>query len=127
MSKLHVKKGGKVVVIAGKDLKKTGEVLSVDQTKGRVIVSGVNIQAHHNKPKKQDDKGGIVKAEGAIDASNVQVICSACGKATRIAKKEENGKTVRVCKKCGAVLDTAVKATAKKTTKKATSKTSKAK
>lgn len=126
MSKLHVKKGDKVVVLTGKDAKKTGEVLSVDQKNGRVIVSGVNIQAHHNKPKSQDDKGGIVKSEGAIDASNVQVICSACGKATRIAKKEEDGKTVRVCKKCGAVLDTAVK-TAKKTTKKATSKTSKAK
>lgn len=128
MSKLHVKKGDNVVVIAGKDLKKTGEVLSVDQTNGRVIVRGVNIQSHHNKPKKQDDKGGIVKSEGAIDASNVQVICSACGKATRIARKEENGKSVRVCKKCGAVLDV-VKAskTTKKTTKKPAEKTSKAK
>ena len=126
MSNLHVKKGDKVVVLTGKDAKKTGEIISVDRKNGRVIVSGVNIQAHHNKPKSQEDKGGIIKAEGAIDASNVQVICSACGKATRIAKKEENGKTVRVCKKCGAVLD-AVKETAKKTTKKATSKTSKAK
>lgn len=126
MSKLHVKKGDKVVVLTGKDAKKTGEIISVDPNKGRVIVSGVNIQAHHNKPKSQEDKGGIIKAEGAIDASNVQVICSACGKATRIAKREENGKTVRVCKKCGAVLD-AVKESAKKTTKKAASKTSKAK
>lgn len=126
MSNLHVKKGDKVVVLTGKDAKKTGEIISVDRKNGRVIVSGVNIQAHHNKPKSQEDKGGIIKAEGAIDASNVQVICSACGKATRIAKKEENGKTVRVCKKCGAVLD-AVKESAKKTTKKATSKTSKAK
>lgn len=127
MSKLHVKKGDKVVVLTGKDAKKTGEIISVDQKNGRVIVSGVNIQAHHNKPKSQEDKGGIIKSEGAIDASNVQVICSVCGKATRIAKKEEDGKTVRACKKCGAVLDTAVKTTAKKTTKKATSKTSKAK
>ena len=126
MSNLHVKKGDKVVVLTGKDAKKTGEIISVDRKNGRVIVSGVNIQAHHNKPKSQEDKGGIIKAEGAIDASNVQVICSACGKATRIAKKEENGKTVRVCKKCGAVID-AVKESAKKTTKKATSKTSKAK
>ena len=126
MCNLHVKKGDKVVVLTGKDAKKTGEIISVDRKNGRVIVSGVNIQAHHNKPKSQEDKGGIIKADGAIDASNVQVICSACGKATRIAKKEENGKTVRVCKKCGAVLD-AVKEPAKKTTKKATSKTSKAK
>ena len=124
MSKLHVKKCDTVVVIAGKDAKKTGEVLSVNN--GRVIVSGVNIQAHHNKPKSQEDKGGIIKSEGAIDASNVQVICSACGKATRIARREENGKSVRVCKKCNAVLDTAT-APAKKSTKKPATKASKAK
>lgn len=121
---LHVKKGDKVVVIAGKDAGKTGEILSVNQKEGRVIVSGVNIQAHHNKPKTKEDKGGIVKSEGLIDASNVQVLCAACGKATRIAKKEENGKMVRVCKKCGAVLDAGKPATKK--TKKTAEKTSKA-
>ena len=126
MSKLHVKKGDKVVVIAGKDSGKTGEILSVNYDKNTVIVSGVNIQAHHNKPRSQEDKGGIVKAEGPINSSNVQVVCSVCGKATRIAKKEENGKTVRVCKKCSAILDTVVD-TAKKSTKKSAEKTSKAK
>ena len=119
MSKLHVKKGDKVVVLTGKDAGKTGEILSTNKEKSTVIVSGVNVQAHHNKPKSREDKGGIVKSEGPISSSNVQVICSACSKATRIAKKEENGKMVRVCKKCGAVLDTAVKTPAKKTTKKA--------
>lgn len=125
MSKLHVKKGDKVVVIAGKNAGVTGEVLSTNQEKSTVIVSGVNIQAHHNKPRSREDKGGIVKSEGPINSSNVQVICSACGKATRIAKREENGKMVRVCKKCSAVLD-AVK-TAKKSTKKTAEKASKAK
>lgn len=124
MSKLHVKKGDKVVVLAGKDAGKTGEILVTNKEKSTVIVSGVNVQAHHNKPRSKEDKGGIVKSEGPISSSNVQVICSACGKATRIAKKEENGKMVRACKKCGAILD-AVKA-AKKTTKKTASKASKA-
>ena len=124
MSKLHVKKGDKVVVLTGKDAGKTGEILVTNREKSTVIVSGVNVQSHHNKPKSKEDKGGIVKSEGPISSSNVQVICSACGKATRIAKKEENGKMVRVCKKCGAILD-AVKE-AKKTTKKAASKASKA-
>lgn len=125
MSKLHVKKGDKVVVLTGKDAGKTGEILVTNREKSTVIVSGVNIQAHHNKPKSKEDKGGIVKSEGPISSSNVQVICSACGKATRIAKKEENGKMVRACKKCGAVLD-AVKTADKKTTKKTASKASKA-
>lgn len=122
MNKLHVKKGDKVVVLTGKDAGKTGEILVANKEKSTVIVSGVNIQAHHNKPKSKDDKGGIVKSEGPISSSNVQVICSACGKATRIAKKEENGKMARVCKKCGAILDTVV---AKKTTKKSATKASK--
>lgn len=126
MSKLHVKKGDKVVVIAGKDNGKTGEILSVNQSKNTVVVSGINIQSHHNKPKSQEDKGGIIKSEGAINCSNVQIVCSACGKATRIAKREENGKMVRVCKKCNAILDV-VKTATKKSTKKPAEKATKAK
>ncbi|MBQ8431110.1 MAG: 50S ribosomal protein L24 [Clostridia bacterium] len=122
MSKLHVKKGDKVVVIAGKDAGKTGEILSVNSAKNTVVVSGVNIQAHHNKPKSKDDKGGIVKAEGGINSSNVQVVCQVCNKATRISKIEKDGKMVRACKKCGAVLDNAKTTKATKTTKKSTKK-----
>ena len=104
--KLSVKKGDNVLVIAGKDAGKTGEILEVNATTGRVVVAGVNIQAHHNKPRSKDDKGGIIKSEGAIDVSNVQVVCPVCKKATRVAHKEEDGKMVRFCKKCGATLDT---------------------
>ena len=104
--KLSVKKGDNVLVIAGKDAGKTGEILEVNRENGRVKVAGVNIQAHHNKPRSKDDKGGIIKTEGAIDVSNVQVICPVCKKAVRVAHKEEDGKMVRFCKKCGAVLDT---------------------
>ena len=104
--KLSVKKGDNVLVIAGKDAGKTGEILEVNREAGRVVVAGVNIQAHHKKPRSKDDKGGIIKSEGAIDASNVQVVCSVCKKATRVAHKEVDGKNVRICKKCGAVLDT---------------------
>ena len=104
--KLSVKKGDNVLVIAGKDAGKTGEILEVNRENGRVKVAGVNIQAHHNKPRSKDDKGGIIKTEGAIDVSNVQVVCPVCKKAVRIAHKEVDGKMVRYCKKCGATLDT---------------------
>ena len=104
--KLSVKKGDNVLVIAGKDAGKTGEILEVNREAGRVKVAGVNIQAHHNKPRSKDDKGGIIKTEGAIDVSNVQVVCPVCKKAVRVAHREENGKMVRYCKKCGATLDT---------------------
>ena len=108
--KLSVKKGDNVLVLTGKDAGKTGEVLEVNTEAGRVVVSGVNVQTHHRKPRTREDKGGIMKSEGAIDASNVQVVCSACKKATRVAHSEVEGKKVRVCKKCGATLDLAKKA-----------------
>ena len=108
--KLSVKKGDNVLVIAGKSNGQQGEVLAVDAEKGKVIVAGVNVQSHHRKPRSKDDKGGIIKSEGAIDASNVQVVCSVCKKATRVAHAEVDGKKARICKKCGATLDVAKKA-----------------
>lgn len=107
--KLSVKKGDNVLVIAGKDAGKTGEILEVAREDGKVMVAGVNIQAHHKKPRSKDDKGGIIKSEGFIDASNVQVVCPTCKKATRVAHSELEGKNARVCKKCGATLDIAKK------------------
>ena len=85
----------------------------------RVVVEGVNIVTKAKKPKSAQDKGGIIKEEAPIDASNVMVICPACGKATRVAHSVVDGKKVRTCKKCGASLD-AVKA--KKVAKKEKSK-----
>ena len=106
--KCSIKKGDNVLVIAGKDFGKTGEVLEAKE--GKVVVSGVNIQAHHKKPKNKDDKGGILKTEGAVDVSNVQVVCPSCKKATRVAHNVVDGKSVRVCKKCGAILGAGKKA-----------------
>ena len=108
--KLSVKKGDNVLVIAGKDSGKQGEVLSVDAENGKVVVAGVNIQSHHRKPRSKDDKGGIIKSEGAIDVSNVQVVCPVCKKAVRVAHRVEDGKNVRFCKKCNATLDVQKKA-----------------
>ena len=116
---LHVKKGDTVAVIAGKDRKKTGKVLAVNPSEGSVIVDGVNVITKHNKPRSANQPGGIVKENGKIDISNVMVVCPACGKATRIAAGEADGKKIRLCKKCGASLD------AKKAEKK-TRKTAKA-
>lgn len=108
--KLSVKKGDNVLIIAGKDAGKTGEILEVNREEGKVVVAGVNIQAHHRKPRSKDDKGGIIKTEGAIDVSNVQVVCPVCKKATRVAHKIVDGKSTRICKKCNATLDVAKKA-----------------
>ena len=108
--KLSVKKGDNVLVLTGKDAGKTGEILEVNREDGKVVVAGVNVQAHHKKPRSKDDKGGIIKSEGAIDVSNVQVVCPVCKKATRVAHNIVENKSVRICKVCGAGLDSEKKA-----------------
>lgn len=102
---MKIKKGDEVAVIIGKDKKKVGKVIEVFEKNNRVTVENVNVVSKHKKPKSAQDKGGIVKKAAPIDASNVMIICPACGKGTRIAHKEIEGKKVRICKKCGASLD----------------------
>lgn len=118
---LHVKKGDNVLVLAGKDKGKTGKVLSANPANHTVVVDGVNVVTKHRKPRSAQQPGGIEKVNGNIDSSNVQIICPACGKATRVGNAEVNGKKSRVCVKCGASLDAkaakAEKKTAKKTAK----------
>ena len=101
---MKIKKDDKVVVISGKDKGKEGKVLSASPKTGKVIVEGVNVASKHMKPKKQGEQGGIIKMETPIYACKVMVVCPKCGKPTRVAHKVENGKSVRVCKKCGANL-----------------------
>ena len=103
--KMTVKKGDNVVVIAGKEKGKTGKVLEVFPKDNRVLVDGVNLVTKHKKARTQQEQSAIIKKTAPIDASNVMVVCSVCGKATRVAHKEIDGKKVRVCKKCSASLD----------------------
>ena len=102
MNKMSIKKGDVVVVLSGKDKGKQGKVLSASPKAEKVVVEGVNIATHHQKPRKQGEEGGIIKVETPIYASKVQLVCPKCGKATRVGHKIADGKKVRVCKKCGA-------------------------
>ena len=117
MAKLFVKKGDTVVVIAGKEKGKTAKVLGVSPKTNKVLVENVNVVTKHQRRKSQEDKGGIIKKSAPLCASNVMVVCPDCGKATRVAHKEIEGKKVRVCKKCGASLDKAMAKTVKKLAK----------
>ena len=105
MNKIHVKTGDTVIILSGKDRGKEGKVLAVSPKEGKVIVEGRNMVTKHVKPRKMGEQGGIAKAEGAMYACKVQLVCSACGKPTRDAHKiSEDGKKARICKKCGATL-----------------------
>ena len=101
---MKIKKGDTVQVLSGNDKGKTGEVLEVIPKTEKVIVKGVNIRKKHVKPRKQGEEGGIISVECAIHSSKVNVVCPKCGKAARLGYKVEEGKKVRVCKKCGTEL-----------------------
>ena len=102
-----IRKNDNVIVVTGRDRGKRGRVLRVVPTKNRVIVEGVNFIKRHTKPNPQRNvKGGIVEREGALDASNVQLLCPECGKQTRVGRRrQDDGKRVRICVKCEGVVD----------------------
>ena len=117
---MKIKKNDTVYVIAGKDKKTTGKVLSVDAEANKIKVEGVCVQMKHQKARKANETSGIVKVTGPIDASNVMVVCPACNAHTRVGYSIVGDKKIRVCKKCGKPLD--VKAEVKKAAKKAATK-----
>ena len=100
---MHIKKGDTVKILAGDDKGKKGRVIDVDRQKARVFVDGVNLNSKHSKPSAKNPNGGIIKTPGSIHISNVQLLSE--GKATRVGRKEEKGKTVRFAKKTGKTLD----------------------
>ena len=106
MSKMKIKTGDTVMILTGDkktDRGQTGKVLQVSPEENKVIVEGRNIVSKHVKPRKAGDPSGIVKAESAIYACKVALVCPKCGKATRIGHSvDKKGKKVRVCKKCNA-------------------------
>lgn len=103
---MQVKNGDTVIVIAGKDKGKKGKVLRTIAEKNRVIVEGLNMLTKHQKPQGPASPGGIIKMEGPIDASNLMYFCDKDKTGVRIGHKFlEDGSKVRVCKKCGEVLD----------------------
>ena len=118
--KLSVKKGDFVKIIAGNDKGKTAQIIAVDADNGRVTIEGKEVGQYKKamKARKASDRSGIVNIPKTIDASNVMPICGACGKAVRVKHSvDENGKKIRICGKCGAVLETKKKEDKKAATK----------
>ena len=106
MEKLHIKKDDTVVVLSGDSKGVKGKVIAASPEEGKVIVEGANIVSKHTKARRQGEKSQIVKTEGAIYASKVQLVCPKCDKGVRVkaGTKTVGDKTVKVrlCAKCGA-------------------------
>ncbi len=102
---MKIKKGDRVVVLAGKDRGKEGVVMFAFPENGRVIVDGVNIAKKHQKPTQAMQQGGIIDKEMSIDVSNVAVVSPQDGKPTRVGYRfDSDGTKVRICKRTGADL-----------------------
>jgi len=105
-TQVAIRRNDNVVVTAGRDRGKQGRVLKVVPDRNRVVVEGVNVIKRHTRPNPQRNiKGGIVEREASLNASNVQLVCPACGKPTRIGHSTQGDRKVRVCRKCEGVVD----------------------
>lgn len=103
---MNVKSGDTVVVISGKDKGKTGKIMKVMPKDNRVIVEGVNMLTKHKKPAGPTKPGGIIKLEGPLNSSKVMFYCPKDKQGVRVGYQvKSDGRKVRVCKKCGEVLD----------------------
>ena len=104
--KIRLKKDDKVKVLTGKDKGKIGKVLKVVKKTNRVIVENINVVKVHQKPTQANPQGGIVEKTMPMNISNLMIMCNSCVKPTRIGIKIlEDGKRVRICKKCDQQID----------------------
>ena len=99
-----LKKGDQVIVLAGRDKGKEGEILSVMPKEGRAIVGGVNVVVRHTR-QTQSSQGGRIPQEAPIDLSNLALKDPKDGTPTRVGFRMEDGKKVRFAKKSGEVID----------------------
>jgi large subunit ribosomal protein L24 len=106
-TRIRLRRNDQVEVISGKDAGKRGKVLQIVAEKNRVLVQGVNFIKRHTRPNPQRNiKGGIAEREAPIHVSNLMVVCGECGKRTRIGSSRlEDGRKVRICRKCKGALD----------------------
>ena len=100
--KLKIKKGDTVIVTSGEDRGKNAKVIEVYPKENRALVEGVNIVHRHTKPNAQNEKGGIIKQEAPIHISNLKLVFN--GQPTRVGRKVENGKSVRIAKTTGEII-----------------------
>lgn len=105
----RIKTGDTIEVVTGTDRGKRGEVLRIENKTGRVVVERVNIRKKHQKPQqagRRNIQPGIIEFEAGIDLSNVMLVCTQCDAKTRVGFRiSEEGRKVRVCRKCSADID----------------------
>ena len=100
MPGVDIKKDDEVQVIHGKDRGTRGRVVRVLPREGKVMVEGIARAKKHSRPSKRRQQGGIIDIEQFVDISNLAVVCKNCGQQTRVGHRDEDGRKVRICRKC---------------------------
>jgi large subunit ribosomal protein L24 len=98
---VRIRKGDRVAVLQGKDRGKTGEVMRAMPRDNKVILGGVNISKRHSRPRRGTMQGGIIDKDMPMHVASVAIICSSCGPSRVGYRQDEQGRKIRVCKKCG--------------------------
>lgn len=98
---MKLKRGDTILITTGKDKGRKGKLLRALPKEEKIVVEGINLRKKHVRPKKSGEKGQIIEIPLPIYASNAKIICSKCGKATRIGYKVDEKEKYRICKKCG--------------------------
>ena len=107
MALSRVRKDDLVMVIAGRERGKTGKVLRLLPSSDRVVIERINLVKRHTKPR-GTQQGGIIEKEAPLHLSNVQPVCGRCDKPARIGTRRlDDGRGVRICRRCGEQLDKA--------------------
>lgn len=101
----HIRKDDLVEVNTGEEKGRRGRVLELIPKKSQAIVEGINLVKKHERARSQTKPSGIVTVPGPLHLSNLVLICSKCGKKTRIKKEKIENKRVRICKKCGEIVE----------------------
>ena len=105
MAKMKIRKGDTVTVISGKDKGVTSSVMRALPENQKVVVEKVAVVKKAQRPTRDNPSGGIMQLEKPVHVSNVMLVCPKCNKPTRVGIKAEDGKKIRVCKKCGKSID----------------------
>ncbi|OGG43949.1 50S ribosomal protein L24 [Candidatus Jorgensenbacteria bacterium RIFCSPLOWO2_12_FULL_42_11] len=97
---MKIHKNDIVKILKGKDRGKTGKVIKADLKSRKLIVDGLNLYKKHMRPKKQGEKGEVVKISRPITVSNLMLVCPNCKQSARVGYRFEKDIKFRYCKKC---------------------------
>lgn len=101
---MKIRKGDQVKIVSGNDKGKTATITAVFPASGTVTAAGLNVKKKHIRPRRQGDKGELVALPAPFPASRAMLACPSCGKAVRIGYRRDQGRSVRICKRCGNVV-----------------------